>query len=155
MSIDFESLEGVKRALRLASTDVRNANRAANYAYSYVWDFGAVAAGAVKPVSVKITAAAAFVVSASTGVLHDGAGGSFAARPLILLELAANDGAFQQAPSRGMRWSAAGRTPTTGSSGRCSRLVRTSWRRCETVHRRRCRGRWCSSAITWASRGLS
>jgi hypothetical protein len=92
--VSFDDLAGAKRALAVG--DIRNANRSRNYAYAYPFNFSAVAAAGSASVTQKITAAAAFVVASTTGMVHDGTGVTVTSN-LITVELSANDGQWQQA----------------------------------------------------------
>lgn len=108
MSLDFDTLEGVQRAIR--SDSIRGAGRARNYAYSYPFNFSSVANGSTVSVTNKITAAAAFVVGVTTGSVYDTATGALPVWGLtatnpegfvlenLALSFSANDGQYQQNP---------------------------------------------------------
>lgn len=100
MPIDFDNLEGVKRAIR--ADDIRGAGRARNYAYSYPFNFSALATGGSLSITQKITAAAAFVVGVTTGSVRDDATGAVPGGNLdtmlenLTVAFSSNDGQFQQ-----------------------------------------------------------
>lgn len=101
--MDFDTLEGVKRAIR--ADDIRGAGRARNYAYSYPFNFTSIANGSSATITQKITASCAFICAETTGSVYDTATGArpqyLAAAPYGFLEaltvsFMSNDGQFQQ-----------------------------------------------------------
>lgn len=101
----MSGLAAIKK--RLGVKNLREANRAPNYFYQYVFGFTALTTGSSADVFQKITAAASFVITQITGVVWDTStlatpGYSGAAPYGDLLPLTvrwiANDGASQNNP---------------------------------------------------------
>lgn len=90
--IDMQTLEGAKRAIGVEN--LRNAGRARNIFYAVPFVGTAIAAGGTASITQKIDNSYAFVASAFTGILHDGAGAAIAASELVTVELTANDGSY-------------------------------------------------------------